>query len=397
MKKITLIVFALIVILASFVSCGEPVTLKGATVDDGVLKFEWSDGTFTDVGSMPKNVERIELDGASLDENGLLVSFSDGYQKLFSNFLNYKDKIIGAEVTQEGTLLVKTEDGDFDLGKLLYPTVPSAPMTPSGASAYADTRDTTGRNTATVEMEVKGYGKVTILLDATTAPVTVKNFVNLVKSGFYDGLTFHRVIEDFMIQGGDPLGNGSGGSGTNIYGEFSSNGYTGNDILHKPGTISMARSSDKNSATSQFFICTSDFDSERGGDGNYAAFGYVLNGMNIVYKISELGSVYGDQNGRVKDYAKQIVITSIVVIEDLDVESDSGSEDENGENSGASGETPEGSGTEGSGSTGGNEGGSGTEGSGNTGGNEGSSGTEGSGSTGSNEDDTDDGGWALPG
>ena len=100
-----------------------------------------------------------------------------------------------------------------------------------GACAYASDREIKGRDISYVEMSVKDYGKVVILLDATTAPITVENFLKLVNEGFYNGLTFHRIIKDFMIQGGDPDGNGTGGSKDNIVGEFASNGYN-NDISH---------------------------------------------------------------------------------------------------------------------------------------------------------------------
>ena len=154
----------------------------------------------------------------------------------------------------------------------------------NGACEYAKTRDTEGRDIKYVEISVKGYGEIVVLLDATTAPITVANFLKLVNEGFYDGLKFHRVIENFMIQGGDPDGDGSGGSAETIIGEFSSNGYE-NDISHKRGVISMARTPNSpNSASSQFFICNADASSSL--DGSYAAFGYVVEGMDVVDKIT---------------------------------------------------------------------------------------------------------------
>ena len=128
------------------------------------------------------------------------------------------------------------------------------------------------------KIEVKDYGTITLKLDGKTAPITVQNFVDLAKSGFYDGLTFHRIIEGFMIQGGDPNGNGTGGSDKTIKGEFKDNGVK-NNIKHKRGVISMARSSDYDSASSQFFIMQEDNDSL---DGQYAAFGHVTKGMKVV-------------------------------------------------------------------------------------------------------------------
>jgi peptidyl-prolyl cis-trans isomerase B (cyclophilin B) len=114
------------------------------------------------------------------------------------------------------------------------------------------------------------------------APITVENFVKLVKQGFYDGLTFHRIIPGFMIQGGDPEGNGTGGPGWNIKGEFSSNGVK-NDLQHKRGVISMARAMDPDSAGSQFFIMHADASYL---DGQYAAFGKVIDGMDEVDRIA---------------------------------------------------------------------------------------------------------------
>ena len=119
------------------------------------------------------------------------------------------------------------------------------------------------------------------------APITVKNFQDLVANKFYDNLIFHRVIKDFMIQTGDPTGTGSGGSVNNIKGEFASNGYT-NTLKHEEGIVSMARSDDKNSASSQFFICVSDHDHLSYLDGNYAGFGKVIAGYESVVEISKV-------------------------------------------------------------------------------------------------------------
>ena len=141
------------------------------------------------------------------------------------------------------------------------------------------------------------------------APNTVNNFVSLVKKGFYDGLTFHRIMEGFMIQGGDPNGNGTGGSDKTIKGEFKENGVK-NNIKHKRGVISMARSSDYDSASSQFFIMQEDNDSL---DGQYAAFGHVTKGMKIVDQICEDADPM-DDNGTIAE-SKQPVIKTIKVSE----------------------------------------------------------------------------------
>ena len=159
------------------------------------------------------------------------------------------------------------------------------------------------------EIEVEDYGTISLDLDADTAPITVTNFVNLAKDGFYDGLTFHRIIDGFMIQGGDPLGNGTGGSGETIKGEFSDNGVE-NDISHVRGTISMARSSDPDSASSQFFIVHQD---SADLDGQYAAFGHVTDGMDVVDAICADTPVQ-DGNGTVAA-DDQPVIASVTIID----------------------------------------------------------------------------------
>lgn len=160
-----------------------------------------------------------------------------------------------------------------------------------------------------VEIEVENYGTIAVELDADEAPITVTNFVDLVEEGFYDGLTFHRIIDGFMIQGGDPNGDGSGGSSRTIKGEFSSNGID-NSIDHVRGVISMARSSLPNSASSQFFIVQEDSPHL---NGEYAAFGHVTSGMEIVDAICEDVQVE-DTNGTVLP-ENQPVITSIKVVE----------------------------------------------------------------------------------
>ena len=170
-----------------------------------------------------------------------------------------------------------------------------------------DTELLTGLHHVTID--VKDYGTISLELDADTAPISVTNFINLAKGGFYDGLTFHRIISGFMIQGGDPKGNGTGGSDQTIKGEFSENGVE-NDISHVRGTISMARANDPDSASSQFFIVHED---STFLDGQYAAFGHVTDGMDVVDAICENTPVQ-DNNGTVKA-ADQPVITSVTVID----------------------------------------------------------------------------------
>lgn len=169
------------------------------------------------------------------------------------------------------------------------------------------TTDTKGKHHA--KIKVKDYGTIEVELDGDTAPITVANFIKLVNEKFYDGLTFHRIMSGFMIQGGDPLGNGTGGSDETIKGEFSSNGVE-NNISHKRGVISMARSSDPDSASSQFFIMHQD---STYLDGEYAAFGKVTKGMSVVDKICE-DATPTDGNGTIEK-ADQPVIESIRMVD----------------------------------------------------------------------------------
>ena len=172
----------------------------------------------------------------------------------------------------------------------------------SGSSA---TPSDGGSNIAVID--VKDYGTITVELYPDIAPITVANFKKLINEKFYDGLTFHRIISGFMIQGGDPLGNGTGGSDENIKGEFANNGVS-NNLSHTRGVISMARSQDMNSASSQFFIVHQD---STYLDGQYAAFGKVTEGMEVVDAIAANTPVQ-DGNGTVLP-ADQPVINSITL------------------------------------------------------------------------------------
>lgn len=151
----------------------------------------------------------------------------------------------------------------------------------------------------------------TITLYPDKAPITCENFEKLVSDGFYDGLTFHRVCDDFMAQGGDPAGNGTGGSAQTIKGEFSANGVE-NNLSHKRGVISMARSQAMDSASSQFFICYTDCSFL---DGQYAAFGEVTEGMEVVDSFLEVERVLGSDRA-ISSPTSPIVIESAVMIED---------------------------------------------------------------------------------
>lgn len=162
-------------------------------------------------------------------------------------------------------------------------------------------------NVSYADIEIADYGTITVALNGTAAPETVENFISLAESDFYDGLTFHRIIEGFMMQGGDPNGNGTGGSGKTITGEFSANG-SDNQLSHTRGAVSMARSEDYDSASSQFFIVQQD---STDLDGKYAVFGYVTEGLDVVDAICADAEPI-DNNGLIAA-DKQPVITSITI------------------------------------------------------------------------------------
>lgn len=169
-------------------------------------------------------------------------------------------------------------------------------------------------STYVATIQVEGYGTITAELDRNAAPVTVDNFVKLARSGFYNGLTFHRISKDFCIQGGDPKGDGTGGSSTKIKGEFAANGYY-NPIKHVAGTLSMARASDYNSASSQFFIVpTTSTQNTNALDGNYAAFGRVTSGMDVVNKLNNVATKGGTGSDKDKP-TSTIKIKSITIKE----------------------------------------------------------------------------------
>jgi len=175
------------------------------------------------------------------------------------------------------------------------------------ADAETEKKEDAASGSSYADIEIQDYGTVTIRLDQESAPITTENFINLAKSGFYDGLTFHRIMEGFMMQGGDPEGTGMGGSDQTIVGEFSENGYD-NDLSHTRGAVSMARSNDYDSASSQFFIVHQD---SVFLDGQYAVFGYVTEGMEVVDQICESAEPT-DGNGTIPA-DQQPVITKITI------------------------------------------------------------------------------------
>jgi len=207
----------------------------------------------------------------------------------------------GAADTQESAAVETNENGE---AAAAVPETDANGETVAAAEAAAVPEEPVellkGKHHATIT--VANYGKIMVELDADTAPVTVTNFITLAKDGFYDGLTFHRIIDGFMIQGGDPDGTGTGGSGKNIKGEFSANGIE-NAISHTKGTISMARGNDFNSASSQFFIMVDD---ALYLDGQYAGFGHVTDGQDVVDQIAKDAQPV-DSNGLIAADAQPVI------------------------------------------------------------------------------------------
>ena len=212
--------------------------------------------------------------------------------------------------TQQATSAAQEKPVKADKEKETKAEDTASAETKAESGTEAETQPTelaTGRHH--VKIEVKDYGTISVELYADEAPISVTNFLKLAGEGFYDGLTFHRIITGFMIQGGDPLGTGMGGSDQMIKGEFSANGVE-NPLQHTRGAISMARSQYPDSASSQFFIVHQDSSHL---DGQYAAFGYVTDGMDVVDKLCEDTPVQ-DNNGSVAK-EDQPVIERIEVVD----------------------------------------------------------------------------------
>ena len=251
----------------------------------------------------------------TVEENGIEIKFRDvtvGFSE--------DGKLALVEFTgenEENDVRVTATYSDF--GKTKVPEREAFVREGKDYCSYKNTRDLDGKKLAYITIKIKNYGNVKLVLDASVAPKTVAHFLKLVNEGFYDGLTFCRIIDDFMVQGGDPEKNTSGyyadadGNEVNIFGEFSKNGHE-NDIQHLRGVISMAREKgdDKyNSASSQFFICTENVEKL---NGEYAAFGYVIEGMYIIDRMAYDAYIYGDDNsGVIYNVDKQPVIEKIVI------------------------------------------------------------------------------------
>lgn len=219
--------------------------------------------------------------------------------------------VIGAWMgTHDSSTTDELEETSSAVSTVEDETVSSLPEETDDGDSVSTQEITVVENPAYyADIEIENYGTVTVALDSTYAPETVENFVSLAESGFYDGLTFHRIIEGFMMQGGDPNGDGTGGSDTTITGEFTDNGVE-NPLSNTRGAIAMARSSDYDSASSQFFIVHED---STFLDGQYAVFGYVTDGMDVVDAVCTTAEPT-DDNGTIES-ADQPVITSVTIRE----------------------------------------------------------------------------------
>jgi len=215
-------------------------------------------------------------------------------------------------VTESSAILTDAVDGSFTTVKptvdtpnenVIMTTMPDETAEPEVPDVLTED--------VTVMISVEGFGDITLELYPDIAPITVANFVKLANEGFYDGLTFHRIYKGFMIQGGDPKGDGTGGSGTEIKGEFSANGVK-NDLSHTRGVISMARGSHSmDSASSQFFICDAD---SVFLDGQYAAFGKVVDGMDVVDAVAAVEVEY-NKYGEKTSPVTPPVIKSVTIVD----------------------------------------------------------------------------------
>lgn len=187
----------------------------------------------------------------------------------------------------------------------------SSTSTEASDSSSSNSADNTSSEIQKVQIEMDNGDKMVFELYPQYAPETVNNFIKLAESGFYDGLTFHRIVKGFMIQGGDPKGDGTGGADQTIKGEFASNGFTKNTLSHTKGVISMARSQENDSASSQFFIMNND---EPGLDGNYAAFGKLVEGEDVLDKLSNTTVQLNEFTGEQSQPVEKVVIKKVTVL-----------------------------------------------------------------------------------
>ena len=302
-RKVLSVLFAVVLTAGMLAGCGSSNKTSGESTD----QKETSDGNSSTEGQKPvdeetaaKAVSEEEAEEAGFtdqEEDSTDTDEAETMEESADDSEDTGDSTDSTDSTEEDAAAGDTED--FSDG--------SEDAAMAGTTVIDTSQQLTGIHHAAIT--VKDYGEIDVELDADTAPITVTNFVKLVQDNFYDGLTFHRIIDGFMIQGGDPNGDGTGGADETIKGEFSNNGVK-NDISHERGTISMARSTDPDSASSQFFIVQAD---STYLDGDYAAFGHVTSGMDIVDQICK-DATPTDGNGSIeKD--QQPVIESIRMVD----------------------------------------------------------------------------------
>ncbi len=298
-RKVLSVLFATVLTAGMLSGCGSTEsTSDTADQKEESLEEEKAEGqTGVDEETAAKAVSEEEAEEAGFSDQ---EESADDQEEASDDTEDTSDVAEDSEDSStDSTDDTDSVDGEFSDG--------SEDAAMAGTTVIDTSQQLTGTHHAAIT--VQDYGEIDVELDADTAPITVTNFVKLVQDNFYDGLTFHRIIDGFMIQGGDPNGDGTGGAKDTIKGEFSSNGVK-NDISHVRGTISMARSTDPDSASSQFFIVQSD---STHLDGDYAAFGHVTSGMDIVDQICK-DAKPTDGNGTIsKD--QQPVIESIKMVD----------------------------------------------------------------------------------
>lgn len=280
---------------------GSDKTIKGEFSSNGV------DNDLSHTRGVVSMARSQDPDSAS---SQFFICYSDDCVQLDGNYAAFGKVTEGMDVVDRFLNVKRTMN---DMGEKATPV---DPITITKAEMID--KDENGNPRVKFTMDFKEQeprvpveGKFIITLYADKAPITCENFANLVSSGFYDGLTFHRVVEGFMAQGGDPLGTGVGGSDKTIKGEFSDNGVN-NDLSHKRGIVSMARSADPDSASSQFFICYDD--ACQSLDGSYAAFGEVTEGMEVVDGFLEVERTIGN-DGAISSPTTPITIEKATLID----------------------------------------------------------------------------------
>ncbi len=297
-RKVLSVLFATVLTAGVLAGCGSSSdSSKEPATEEEILDEDTSEGQkAVDEETAAKAISEEEAEKAGFSDSAEEDSSKDSTEDAKENSTQSEESAEDNSQSESAT-----EDSSSDTSDDFSDGSEDAAM--AGTTVIDTSKQLTGTHHA--EIIVKDYGKIDVELDADTAPITVTNFVKLVQDNFYDGLTFHRIIDGFMIQGGDPNGDGTGGANENIKGEFSNNGVK-NDISHVRGTISMARSSDPDSASSQFFIMQAD---STYLDGDYAAFGHVTSGMDVVDKICK-DAKPTDGNGSIES-DQQPVIESI--------------------------------------------------------------------------------------